>query len=264
MNDALRQAAAVDPDWARKESRRRMLLICVTVGALVAIGVGTIALVIGVHNETRITHVERTACADAQADPTDNKAIHECQVVRAAAERTADQNVNCIPFRRAGYICPKPGSPLSEEHRAREIREAVNPRGEVAAPSAERGDATSAPTGHSIPAPGNGGGDESGVAAGGGGHKESPEKLPPSHGGHGEASPAPTSESPSQSTTTQTTEREVVVEAAPPEAAPKPVGEGVKGVLESTGATVEGLGETVGVTVEGVEATTCTLAKVLC
>jgi hypothetical protein len=251
-----------DPKYLRRRRWERRGVFLVAMLAVVAVGAAGFAVASAIKVERRVTKVEQSACADAQADPTDLKALHECQVIRAAAERTANQNVNCIPFLRAGYVCPKPGSPLAEERRAREIREAVGPR-DAGAPARKEpatsraggapsgGDATSSPhTGSSQPGPhGSGGGSEH--ASGGSHHAPAP-------GEPGSAPPSsPTSTtSPQPAASTERTSESTVVEAAPEATA--------GGLTEGVGNTVEGLGETVGGTVEHVEATTCTLAKVLC
>lgn len=270
-----------DPKYLRRRGWERRGVILVAFLAVVAVAAAGFAVASAIKVEKRVTKVEQSACADAQADPTDLKALHECQVIRAAAERTANQNVNCIPFRRAGYICPKPGSPLAEQHRSREIREAVGPRGEVSAANAGReaptasrpegaatgGDATTSPvhTGSSEPGTHGSGGSRQ-VDGGGHGVKESPEKLPPTSGGEsgaGTSPPAPTTPSPSQQSSTTTTERnETVVVPPAPEAAP--VREGLGELVGGVGNTVEGVGGTVDGTVEGLTETTCSLAKLLC
>lgn len=108
MNDAIREAATVDPAWARAEQRKLWLLKAVTLAVLVALGIGTVALVFGIHNETKLTKIEQTPCAK---DPNSRA----CQQLRAEVEEHANVRVNCIPFHRAGYECPKPGSALAEE-----------------------------------------------------------------------------------------------------------------------------------------------------
>lgn len=262
-----------DPKYLRRRRWERRSVILVALLAVIAVVGAGFAIASTIKVENRVTKVEQSACADAQADPTDLKALHECQVIRAAAEHTANQNVNCIPFRRAGYICPKPGSPLAEEHRSREIREAVGPHGDAqtsatpATPTAPHtaatgGDATSSPhhTGSSQAGPHGSGGSRQ-VDGGSHGVKASPEKLPPTAGGEpgaGTSPPASPAPSPSQQPSSTTTEpTETVVVPAAPEAAP--VREGLGGVLngvgttvEAAGATVEETGSTVNQTLEGV------------
>lgn len=103
MNDALRQAASVDPEWAKKEQRRQWLVKVTVAGTLVALAVGAIAFVVGVRNSTEITKVEHSAC---KVEP----AGQECQQTKAESSRAANLQVTCIPFFKAGYPCPKPGS----------------------------------------------------------------------------------------------------------------------------------------------------------
>lgn len=266
----LDEIADQDPGFVRSVKRLRTASWIFGVALGVALAVAIFSLTLGLHNETRITKnetrvtkVEKSACAEAQEHPHDVKAIAECQSVRASAERLANKIVNCIPFWRAGYRCPLPGSPLAEEVAVAATEAATGARETTPpsrAPSASGGgDATTSPyTGSSQGGP-TGSGGESEVAPGGHGHKKSPEKLSPTTGGEGGGTSVPgssTSESSSQSSSSTTTERvESTVETPASEAAP---------VLEGVGKAAEGLGETVGGTVGHVEATTCSLAKVLC
>jgi hypothetical protein len=102
MNDALREAASVAPDWARSEHRKLWLLKAVTLGAVLAIAIGTFAVVVNVHQGDQITKIEHSACAK-------NAASKECQDIRAEAAKAANLFVTCIPFHKAGYVCPLRG-----------------------------------------------------------------------------------------------------------------------------------------------------------
>jgi hypothetical protein len=268
VNDALKEAQAVDPAWAKKEGRRRAILGLLTAGVLVALAVGVPALVIGFHNGTEITKVEHSAC---QVEPAGT----ECQQTKAESSKAANLRVTCIPFFKAGYPCPKPGSTTAERVARRQSLRAHPVQGSPTTPNeasvgsaSPGGDATSAPTGHSEPAPGNGGPGEHGssgshhaAAPGDGGSHEAPAPVKSGSGGAPEpgaagpaASPAPTS---SQSTSTSTTERveSTVVEAPAPEA-PAPVRSAVGGVVEGVTGTVE---ETTGTVNEVVGGVTCQL-----
>jgi hypothetical protein len=222
-------------------------VIAAVVIALAAIAGATISYVTSQDAVTRVTRIEQSACKESEKDPTDAQAARECQKLRAYVERRANLEVTCVPFERAGYICPKPGSPLAEEHRRREIREAVEePRGAPKV-STGGGDATSVPsTGHSQPGPRHGGSDQHPSGGGhvtpGGGGAPVPTAPQPA------AVPAPSS---SQSSSSSTTERieSTVVEAA----VESPVREGVGGLIEGAGQVVE-----------GVTGTTCPLAELLC
>ncbi len=112
MNDALREAASVDPEWAKLEGRRQFILKATVAGTLVALAIGTIAFVLGYHNAERITRVEHrvehSACQEDPAGPA-------CQQTKRDAARAANLYTTCIPFWKAGYSCPKPGSPEAED-----------------------------------------------------------------------------------------------------------------------------------------------------
>jgi hypothetical protein len=263
MNDALREAEAVDPKWARSEQRKLWLLKGITAAVLLALAVGTLSFVLGLNNRAEITHVEKTvehsACQVAPAGG-------ECQKAKAESAEAANLRVTCIPFFKAGYPCPKPGSTAASRQSRRQTRRAHPIQG---------GGANSSPsTGHSQPAPGDGGiGDHGSPDSGGaplpgnGGSHAPP--APGNSGSEGARSPeaaapaaqaAPSSSQQSSSTTTERIESTVVQTEA--EAAP--VREGLGELVGGVGATVQGTGEVVDGTVEGVTGTTCSLAKVLC
>jgi hypothetical protein len=112
MNDALREAARVDPDWAKKEARRQFVLKATVAGTLLALAIGAVSFVLSYHDAERITRVEQSAC---QVDA----AGRECQKTKAEASRAASIAVTCIPFFRAGYPCPKPGSTAAQRQSKR-------------------------------------------------------------------------------------------------------------------------------------------------
>jgi hypothetical protein len=252
-----------------------------TGGALVAIAIGTIAFVLGIHNSTELTQIQHSAC---QVEP----AGRECQDTKIESDKAASLATSCIQFRKvdlngkllADTRCK--GGDLSSEpivggpgphghHSASPGRETPSPSRAAAAP--EGGGANSSPvTGHSLPGRhegGSSGGGSREVASGGGVHKESPEKLAPaSSGGSAASAPAPTaptSPSTSSSSTTERTSETTVEERAPtPPEAPAPVRSAVGGLVESVGGVVEETGSTVDGTVESVTGTTCELAKLLC
>jgi hypothetical protein len=259
VNDALREAQLVDPEWAKKEGRRRAILGLLTVGVLVALAVGVPALVIGFHNGTEITKVEHSAC---QVEPGGK----ECQRTKVESSKAANLHTTCIPFFKAGYPCPKPGSTTAERVARRRSLRSHPVQGTTAPPTSKRGDATSAPTGHSEPEPSSGGSTGNGehvVApaapeqtrhnspeAGGGG----PEPSAPESSGAA-VSAAPTSSQSSSSSTTERVESTTVETPGPESSAP--VRSAVGGVVEEAGSTVTG-------TVEDVTGTTCSLAKLPC
>jgi hypothetical protein len=258
MNDALREAEAVDPQWARSEQRKLWLLKGITAAVMLALAVGTVSFILGIHNSTEITHVEKTvensACQEDAAGP-------KCQKAKTESAEAANIHVSCIPFEKVA----KPG--FLKRTKCDEAAETTTTR----PPSG--GDASTNPTVHSLPAPGNGGEHGSGGShgthvPGEGGSHHAPA---PGKGGSGgasapgtAASPAPTSSSSSQQSSSSSTERvESPVEAPQAEAA-QPVREGIGGLLGGVGAVVEETGATVNQTVEGATGTTCSLAKVLC
>jgi len=239
MNGALREAEVVDPKWARKERRKQLLLMAATGGALVAIAIGTVAFVLGVHNSTEITQVEHSAC---QVEPEGRA----CQVARRESAKAESIATACISFRQVGYPCPRPGSKVASRH------EEVMP--------------SSPSTGHSLPGRHEGGSGATDQPS----HPHAPsvphQSAPSTEGSMGAASaPAPTAPSSpgtsSSSTTERTTEAVVVETPAEPEA---PVRAGLGTVVESVGGVVEETGGTVDEAVGGVQEPTCSLAKLLC
>jgi hypothetical protein len=283
-----------DPNFAREIQRLQYWSVAIAVVAAVALGGGVLAYIVNgqqgdaitnVHND--VTKFERSACSTAQVNPKNRKAIAECQVVRAAAERTANENVNCIPFVRAGYVCPKPGSPLAEEHRTRKkthgadapAKPPVAPgrRNQAPEPSPPQADGTTSPTrpSRSSPPPGST-------------HPSRHERAPtdpsrpaptsPHHSPTGSpAGRAPGASSPSATSSSSATAPSTPpVESQPPAPAPEsstppptsspegPVTGAVGGVVESVGGVVESTGSTVTGTVAGVTEKTCEATGLLC
>lgn len=115
MNDALKAAATVDPDWAKKEQRRQWLVKVTVAGTLLALAVGAIAFVLAHRDAERITRVEQSACQE-------NAGSYECQHTKLEAEKKANLRTTCEPFFKAGYACPKPGSPAAERQRRRQAQ----------------------------------------------------------------------------------------------------------------------------------------------
>jgi hypothetical protein len=112
MNDALREAAMVDPDWARKEQRRQWLVKLTVAGTLLALAVGAVAFALASHDAERITRVEtkveHSACQVAPKGAA-------CQQAKARSSKAANLAVTCIAFAKAGYPCPRPGSKAAEK-----------------------------------------------------------------------------------------------------------------------------------------------------
>lgn len=185
MNDALKEAAAVDPEWAKKEGRRLLILKLTVAGVLVALAVGSVSFVLGVHNSSEITEVrtrvEHSACQE-------NAAGRECQKTKLEAERAANLQVTCAPFFKAGYPCPKPGSTAAQRQVRRQAQAGSGSAEQLDSKPASQADGTAggvSPKGGSVkpPAPGKGGskGEEAPTAA---------------------AEPPPTSSNPAASTET--------------------------------------------------------------
>lgn len=112
MNDLFAEAATVDPEWARKEARRIFWIKVLTPITILAIIGATAALVIGVHNDTRLTRVEHSACAQAfTSGRPDKKAEALCAVVRAETARHEPIENPCISYQRVtgeqGANCPR-------------------------------------------------------------------------------------------------------------------------------------------------------------
>lgn len=184
MNDALREAALVDPEWAREEARKRAVLIAVTAGAVIAIAIGIVALIVGVHNETRVTNIEPRVTKIEHTPCAKNATSKECQALRAKVERAANLYVTCLPFLKAGYPCPKPGSEAAQRKLAHESQAALKGRPEVGSePTPAAATAPSANSDTNAPKPPKGGTHQH-VAQGKGGGKKHPKPTRP-------AAPAP-------------------------------------------------------------------------
>lgn len=245
--DAIRRAAEVDPGWARKEFRRKLILGGVTFGALAAIAVGVIALVIGVHNERELVKVQHSAC---QSEP----AGAECQQAKAESSKAANLYVTCIPFHKAGYACPKPGSRVAERRHGHAEEPSVGPPAPSssittgASAPAGGGDAIQPPSqGTQQPSPHAGGGQQHGggqTGEDGTPHPSNPEPgaEPPPPATVPAASEPPAQPGHSGSVTTP----ELASPEAPPAQAPEhPVAAGVGGVVEEIGAAAHETVETV-------------------
>jgi hypothetical protein len=245
MNDALRSAAAIDPKWARREARRRVTLLILAVGVLVAVAVGIPALVIGLHNGTEISVIQHSPCQVEAAGK-------ECQQIKTESDEAASLHTSCVQFRKVdleGKLLSKTRCKGSDLPSSPVVAGSIPP----AKSGARGGDAASTGNpGHSQPGPhGGGGGGPTKVDGGGEGVKESPEKST------APSSTAPSSSTSPQSSSTSTVERtseSTVVEPAPE--ATHPVTEGVGKVLEGVGTTVQETGGTVDEVVHGA---TCSL-----
>ncbi len=105
-----------------------------TLCLLVIAGVA-FAIVVNFQQETKITQVQHSACeVDA--------AGKECQQTRRESSRAANIATTCIPFFKAGYPCPKPGSTAAERQGRRQEVQANAEEGRVAP---AKGGSTGAP-----------------------------------------------------------------------------------------------------------------------
>jgi hypothetical protein len=234
MNDALREAARVDPEWAKKEARRQFILKVTVAGTLLALAIGAVSFVLSYHDAERITHVEQSACqVDAKG--------HECQQTKAESSRAASIATTCIPFFKAGYPCPKPGSSAAERQAKRQAQ-----AGSGSAAGLNSGsDGARAPQGASAPgeAPATGhhhGSPPPSAPHHHTGHPSSPE--PPGAGSAPTSAPAPTASAPSTpsaapSSPSSPSESQT---ASTPTAPSHPVTESVGHVVEEVGSTVNG------------------------
>src|SRR6476660_4037515 len=83
MNDALREAAEVDPKWAEHEWQRQLALKVVVGLAVIALVLASVGLLIGWNNQTTINHIEHTACAQAfLGHSEDPDKLRECEEIR--------------------------------------------------------------------------------------------------------------------------------------------------------------------------------------
>lgn len=244
MNEALREAAAIDPEWAKREARRQFLLKATVAGTLLALAIGTVAFVLGFHNAERITHVEHSAC---QVDA----GSYECQHTKLEAERAANLRTTCAPFFKAGYPCPKPGSTAAERQTRRKSQASSGSAQELN--SGSRGGSTNSGSVRTAK-PGNGE------------HVSSPAvpKQTPHSGSKGGAtespSPAPTTApaAPNQSSGTGGP-AQGTTETSPGGSTGSSAGL-LPGVVEATGKAA---GEVVGSATEGVNETLCTVRGLL-
>jgi len=148
-----------------RAKRGRVLFIgAIAALCLLVIGAVAFAIVVNFQQDTKITKVERSACAKAPGSA-------ECQRIRRLTDRKRNIADTCIAFFKVGYPCPAPGSG-------------------VKAPAVRGGDALQPAQAGQQPAP---------APAGGGGGSKPPKgdeggKKPPKTGGGPEPeSPTPAS-----------------------------------------------------------------------
>lgn len=235
MNAEMAKIATLDPDWVKREHRRELRFWGSLIVAIIAIAGATYAVVVNNEQATQITRIEPKVTKLEQTPCAKDATSRACQKLRAEVEKAAGVDVTCIPFRLAGYLCPRPGSVLAE----RQARGG--------------GDALQAgSTGHQHPSPsskGGGGNGKGGVGKGGGEGPTSPGKggsgggsAPPGAGGEGNPSPEHPAPPANEAPKSQQGILPSTVEAA---------GEVVGEAGEAVQATVEGVGDAAGCVVRG-------------
>jgi hypothetical protein len=123
VNKAIERAAAVDPEWAKREQRNLWVVKGAAGGALLAIAIGVAAFVLGVNNHAEINHITQkvnSSCKIAEETNRRNKkATRECDQLRASIAENEPLRNSCIPYQRAtgqkghnchGFYVPRNGS----------------------------------------------------------------------------------------------------------------------------------------------------------
>jgi hypothetical protein len=100
---------------AETQAGRATFRVCVLALATLCVGGAIFAIIVNFGQEARITRVEHSAC---QKDA----ASHECQQTKREAARAANLVTTCIPFWKAGYPCPKPGSTAAQRQVRRQAQ----------------------------------------------------------------------------------------------------------------------------------------------
>lgn len=227
------RVAELDPAYAKKERWQARRFWGSLILAGIAITAATYAAVETQHNHDEITEVktrvEHSACQE-------NAAGSECQQVKRESARAANIATTCIPFFKAGYPCPKPGSTAAQRQTQRQSQ----------AGSGSAQDLNSGSDGEGEPAS-NGGGQALGPAQPGTHHPAGPGQGGNSGGG-APATNEPGSGGPSQGT----------AETSPPESSTgSPAGllpATVEAVGKAGGEVVGKTGEAVQGSVEGLGA----------
>lgn len=235
MNAETAKIAALAPDWVKRERRRELRFWGSLVVAIVAIAGATYAVVVNKEQDTQITRIEPKVTRLEQTPCAKDATSRACQKLRAEVEKAAGIQVTCIPFRRAGYLCPRPGSELAKQQ------------------ASGGGDAQqTGSTGHQQPSPSPGGGGGNGPGKGrehgspGPGHGGSDQpSAPASTGSAPPSSPPASSSSPGSSEGAGRSEESSAGSAAGK--AVESTGGTAAGVVKETGETVN---HAVGTTVE--------------
>lgn len=224
MNAEMAKIATLDPEWVKREHRRELRFWGSLIVAIIAIAGATYAVVVNKEQATQITRIEPKVTKLEQTPCAKDATSTACQKLRAEVEKAAGVDVTCIPFRLAGYLCPRPGSVLAEEQ-ARGGGDALQ----------------TGSTGHQHPSSsskGGGGNGKGGVGKGGsGGGSASPK---------GGAPPNPEHPGPNEGAKPQQGTLPSTVEATGNAAA-----EVVEKAGEAVQGTVEGVGDAAGCVVRG-------------
>lgn len=212
----------------RREKRWIFGLAAVAIIALVGAAVAVVAEVSTIHTETRVTKIEKSACAQVAEHPNavPLEVRNECEGIRQSIAKSEALAGPCILHQRAtgtkGANCPKVYVPLSGK---------PSPGGDASTPS----------TGHSQPAPPSGGA--------------------PGHGGsvapHGPHGPVKLPETPSSPPSQTGPEQET---SAPPVSGSATPTHPIRSTVEQVGSTVQETGKTAG---EAVGKVTCTATSLL-
>ncbi len=239
MNADTAKLATLAPDWVKRERRRELRFWGSLVVAIVAIAGATYAVVVNKEQDTQITRIEPKVTKLEQTPCAKDATSRACQKLRAEVEQAAGIQVTCIPFRRAGYLCPRPGSELANQQ--------ASVGGDAQQPGS---------IGHQQPSPSPSGGGGSGTEADKGGGHGSPA---PGHGGSGgPAAPAGSGSAPAPAPTSSGSSGQQSTAVPPPVAeehadhplpeAVEATGKAVGGVVEKAGGAAQGVVEGVGKT----------------
>jgi hypothetical protein len=116
---------------------RRGRAVFVGLFALVCFGGIAWAIVVNFQQDTKITKVERSACAQAPAS-------RECQKVKRRSDRQRSIADTCIAFWKVGYRCPAPSSGISVPPRGGDALQPA-PAGQLPAPAPAGDDGSTRP-----------------------------------------------------------------------------------------------------------------------
>jgi hypothetical protein len=240
------EAAVIDPDYFKAERSQTRRFWGSLAVAIVAIVAATYAAVETHQNSTEITQIQHSAC---QVEP----AGRECQEAKRESSQAASIATTCIPFFKAGYPCPKPGS-TAAERQARRQGQAGSGSAQELNSGSDGGEAPGPGGSGEGPAPGKGGDSAPSVPPKSTGPRHHPPAAPPEGGGEGEGAPVEQGASQASEGSTSS-EAPAAAEQTAPEARHE-------SVLESAGATV---GEVINGAGHVVEAAGCGLAApVIC